>query len=220
MFRNKKQTVDFSAAPRYAVLPEYGLGEDQVRERQENGYTNFDAAIKTKSVPRIIASHLMTLFNLVNIIIAFALIYVGSYKNLAFLLVITANVLIGVVQEIRAKRATDKLSFVSKSKVRVVRSGETVSVGAEELLLDDVAAFKSGDQICADCVVLAGECEVNESFVTGESDAVYKRPGDALLAGSFVTSGECRARADKIADQTYISSISRSAKKLKTAGAC
>ena len=167
MFRNKKQTVDFSVAPRYAVLPEYGLGEDQVRERQENGYTNFDAAIKTKSVPRIIASHLMTRFNLVNIIIAFALIYVGSYKNLAFLLVITANVLIGVVQEIRAKRATDKLSFVSKSKVRVVRSGETVSVGAEELLLDDVAAFKSGDQICADCVVLAGECEVNESFVTG-----------------------------------------------------
>ncbi|MBQ6042829.1 MAG: HAD-IC family P-type ATPase [Clostridia bacterium] len=216
MFRNKKQTVDFSAAPRYAVLPEYGLDETQIRERQENGYANFDAAIKTKSVPRIIASHLMTLFNLVNIIIAFALIYVGSYKNLAFLLVITANVLIGVVQEIRAKRATDKLSFVSKSKVRVIRSGDTVSVGTEEILLDDVVALRSGDQICVDCVVLTGECEVNESFVTGESDAVFKRAGDVLLAGSFVTSGECRARADKIADRTYISSISRSAKKLKT----
>ncbi len=215
MSKNKQKTLDFSAAVRYDPSPETGLSTAQVNERLEHGYVNFDATVKTKSVPRIIAEHLMTVFNLVNALIAAALIFVNSYKNIAFLLVIIANVLIGAVQEIRAKRATDALSFVSKTAVRAVRGGETVSVAPDKILLDDVLLFKSGDQICADCVVLSGECESNESFVTGESDAVYKKPGDILLAGSFVTSGECRARADKIADQSYISSISRSAKKLK-----
>ena len=211
----KKKNIDFSLAERCDAAPDQGLGSDRVRERIEHGYVNYDSAVRTKSIPRIIATHVMTLFNLVNAVIAAALIYVGSYKNLLFLMVITANVLIGVVQEIRAKLAVDRLSFVSKSRSHAVREGELVTISPEEIVLDDVLEFKTGDQINADCIVLCGECEVNESFVTGESDAVYKRRGDELLAGSFVTSGSCRARADRIADQTYISSISRSAKKLK-----
>ena len=202
-------------AIRYSPSPDTGLDEKTVAERIAGGFTNTDTAVGTKSIPRIIASHLMTVFNLVNFIIALALICVGSYKNLMFLLVITANVLIGVVQEIRAKKAVDKLSFVSKAKVSVIRGGEVRVIAPEDIVLDDVLSLRSGDQITADCVVLDGECEVNESFVTGESDAVYKKAGDALLSGSFVTSGACRARADKIAGDTYISSISRSAKKLK-----
>ena len=212
---HKKNNTDFSLAERYDVAPEKGLDAVQVSERIEHGYVNSDTAVRTKSIPHIIATHVMTLFNLVNAVIAAALIYVGSYKNLLFLLVITANVLIGVVQEIRAKLAVDKLSFVCKSRSHAVRGGGLVTLPPDEIVLDDVLEFRTGDQINADCIVLCGECEVNESFVTGESDAIYKKQGDSLLAGSFVTSGSCRARADKIADQTYISSISRSAKKLK-----
>lgn len=211
----KKNKVDFSKARRFKVACERGLASSQVQSRIYDGYVNYDSAVKTKSVARIIASHLMTLFNLVNIIIAIALVCVGSYKNVLFMLVISANILIGIIQEIRAKIATDKLSFVSRSITKVIRDGVTEEIADNEIVLDDLIVFKSGDQIPVDCIVMEGECEVNESFVTGESDSVFKGIDDTLLAGSFVSGGECKAKADKIADNSYISSISKSAKVIK-----
>ena len=207
--------TDFSSAVRYTPDPMTGLDDEKGKERVENGFVNYDSTVGTKSVTKIVLGHLMTLFNLVNIIIALALVAVGSYKNLLFMTVITANVLIGIIQELRAKEATDKLSFVSRSISTVIRNGKETEVSADGIVLDDILVYRIGDQIDVDCVVVSGECEANESFVTGESDAVFKGVGETLLAGSFVSSGECRARADKIADQSYISSISKSAKSIK-----
>lgn len=207
--------IDFDKAERYAPLPESGLSKEQVRERRHNGFTNFDSNVKTKSASKIILSNTLTVFNLVNLIIAVALIYVGSFKNITFMGVILANLFIGVFQELRAKSATEKLSFVSRSSVNVIRDGVKTEIQSDELVLDDVLLLKSGDLLVADCYILKGECEVNESFVTGESDSVYKKAGELLLSGSFLSSGECIARAEKIANQTYISQISKSAKTIK-----
>ncbi len=213
--KSKKKRPDFSSAVRYLPDAQTGLNDKQVKERTEHGFVNYDSAVGTKSVSRIIIGHLMTLFNLVNIIIAVALLAVGSYKNLLFLTVIVANVFIGIIQELRAKKATDRLSFVSRSGSTVIRNGRETKVASEGIVLDDILVYRIGDQVAVDCVVVSGECEANESFVTGESDAVFKGAGETLLAGSFVSSGECRARADKIADMSYISSISKSAKSMK-----
>ena len=140
--------------------------------------------------------HLSTIvFNIINLLLAAAVLAVGAYKNALFIGVVLCNAAIGIFQEIRAKRVVDKLSFLSQAQVTVIRDGEGLSLPIDEVVLDDVLAFSNGSQICADSVVLTGECEVNESFVTGESDAVFKKPGDLLLAGSFVVSGACRARA-------------------------
>ncbi|MDD4124426.1 MAG: HAD-IC family P-type ATPase [Eubacteriales bacterium] len=210
-----RKKADFKKAERYAPSPETGLNTSQVELRVSEGYVNYNSTVKTKSVTRIVIGHLMTLFNLVNIVIFIALLWVNSFKNLTFIIVITANVLIGVIQEIRAKKAVDKLSFLSRSPTVVVRDGAETKKDDCEIVLDDVIIYKSGDQVNVDCIVLTGECEANESFVTGESDAVFKSKGDTLLAGSFISSGECRAKADKIADQSYISTISKSAKTIK-----
>lgn len=207
--------IKFEDAPRYSPSVSEGLTAAQIKERQRNGYTNFNATVKTKSVSKIILTNTLSVFNFVNIIIAAALLYVGSYKNTTFMLVILCNIAIGVFQELRAKKAVEKLSFVSQAKATVLRSGKTEEIPVDEVLLDDIVILKSGSQLFADCVILQGECEVNESFVTGEAESVFKHIGDTLLSGSFIASGECIARADKIADRTYISSISRSAKTIR-----
>ena len=207
--------IKFEDAPRYSPSVSEGLTAAQIKERQRNGYTNFNATVKTKSVLKIILTNTLSVFNFVNIIIAAALLYVGSYKHTTFMLVILCNIAIGVFQELRAKKAVEKLSFVSQAKATVLRSGKTEEIPVDEVLLDDIVILKSGSQLFADCVILQGECEVNESFVTGEAESVFKHIGDTLLSGSFIASGECIARADKIADRTYISSISRSAKTIR-----
>lgn len=212
-----RQKVDFANAER--LYPEHtiGLTNAEVEERVNDGYVNFDSAYKSKSASRIIAGHLLTLFNLVNIIIFAALLWVGSFKNLSFMAVIAANICIGVIQEIRAKKAVDRLSFLALRDALVIREGKEVKIPVGEIVLDDVLEYKAGDQIMVDCEVLDGECESNEAFVTGESDTVFKEKGETLLAGSFIASGACRARADKIAGNSYISTISKSAKTIKAA---
>lgn len=207
--------IKFEDAQRYFPSAEEGLNTTQVKEREKNGYENFNATVKTKSVSKIILTNTLSVFNFVNIIIAAALIYIGSYKNTTFMLVILCNIAIGIFQELRAKKAVEKLSFVSQTKATVLRCGKTEEIPVEKVLLDDIVILKSGSQLFADCIIIKGECEVNESFVTGEAESVFKRPGDTLLSGSFISGGECIARADKIANRTYISSISRSAKTIR-----
>ncbi|MDL2286980.1 HAD-IC family P-type ATPase [Eubacteriales bacterium OttesenSCG-928-G02] len=209
------KTINFDNAQRYNPDVHTGLTASQVAERIENKYINFDATVQTKSITKILISNLATIFNLINIVIAIALIYVGAYKDVTFMGVIIANVTIGIVQEIRAKKATEKLSFLSQSKVNVIRDGKEFYIDAEDIVLDEIIKFKMGSQIITDCILLEGECEVNESFVTGESETVNKNAGDVLLSGSFISSGSCVARADKIANKTYISSISNNARAIK-----
>ena len=159
------------------------MSEAQVRARVEAGLTNQTSRAPGKTTAQILRGNLMTLFNLLNLVLAILVISVGSYKNALFMIVIILNAVIGTVQELRAKKTVEKLSVISAPTALAVRSGREVKLGVSELVLDDVMVLKSGMQICADGVVLEGEIEVNESLLTGESDPILKRPGDGLMSG-------------------------------------
>ncbi|MBE6688027.1 MAG: cation-translocating P-type ATPase [Ruminococcaceae bacterium] len=200
---------------RRTPLPDRGLSSDEVNERFEMGLVNVDSPIKTKSVFRIISDNILTLFNAVNFIIALALFFVGSYRNMLFCGVVISNLFIGIVQEIRAKIATDKLTLISQNECTVIREGNKLSVKNDAVVIDDVLLFHRGDSIVCDCILLDGECEVNESLITGESDPIFKKSGDMLLSGSFIVSGTCRAKAENIGNDHYASKISSGAKYIK-----
>ena len=208
--RKKVQTRRFNADIRY------GLNSDQVNEYFENGWSNEPVEPPSKTVPEIIKSNLFTYFNLVFAVLAALLILAGSFRNLTFLPVILANLFIGIIQEIRAKNTLDKLSVLNAPKALVVREGRQFSIPAEELVLDDIVIFKAGNQICADAIVVDGEVSVNESLLTGESDEISKTPGDELMSGSFIVSGECYARLDKVGEDSYISKLTLEAKAMNS----
>lgn len=208
--RKKVQTRRFNADIRY------GLNSDQVNEYFENGWSNEPVEPPSKTVPEIIKSNLFTYFNLVFAVLAALLILAGSFRNLTFLPVILANLFIGIIQEIRAKNTLDKLSVLNAPKALVVREGRKFSIPAEELVLDDIVIFKAGNQICADAIVIDGEVSVNESLLTGESDEISKKPGDELMSGSFIVSGECYARLDKVGEDSYISKLTLEAKAMNS----
>lgn len=208
--RKKVQTRRFNADIRY------GLNSDQVNEYFENGWSNEPVEPPSKTVPEIIKSNLFTYFNLVFAVLAALLILAGSFRNLTFLPVILANLFIGIIQEIRAKNTLDKLSLLNAPKALVVREGRQFSIPAEELVLDDIVIFKAGNQICADAIVVDGEVSVNESLLTGESDEISKKPGDELMSGSFIVSGECYARLDKVGEDSYISKLTLEAKAMNS----
>ncbi|MBR2052966.1 MAG: HAD-IC family P-type ATPase [Clostridia bacterium] len=209
--KNKKNNV----LQRFDTNFNTGLTFQQVKMRQNENLTNKVSNKNSKSYLNIICSNTFTYFNLIWAIIIFAYIYVGSFNNLLFSLIIIANTLIAIIQECKAKRTVDKLSLVTAPKVQVVRGGEIHTVQSEELVLDDIVILETGNQIPADCILIDGMVEVNESLLTGESNAIKKTSGTNLLAGSFVVSGTCRARVDKIADESYIQSIAKEAKKFK-----
>ena len=189
-----------------------GLSTAQVQEYARCGWTNAPVEPPLKTVPEIIRSNLFTYFNLVFAVLAVLLIVVGSFRSLTFLPVVLANLLIGTVQEVRANKTLGKLSMLHAPKVLAVRDGKVGTVPAEKLVLDDIVLFSAGNQICADAIVVDGEVSVNESLLTGEPDEIVKKPGDVLMSGSFVVSGECCARLDKVGADSYISKLTLEAK--------
>ena len=198
---------------RYDTDIEYGLPGEVVEKRILDNVVNVSKKGSTKSIKKIILSNILTFFNFVTITIAIWLISVQAFTDLVFLVIVTANVIIGIYQEIKAKKAIDRLSLISAPAAVVVRDGEEVEIDVEEVVLDDLIILSSGNQICADSVVVSGSVEVNESLLTGESDAIIKKPGDLLFSGSFVVSGKCRARVDKVGKDNYIERLSDQAKK-------
>lgn len=192
-----------------------GLTTQQIEKRIKNGEYNKASTLKTKSFSDILKDNVCTLFNLINIILAVAVFAVGSYKNALFMIIIVLNALIGTIQEVRAKKSIDKLSIVSAKKVKTLRDGKKCEIGINEIVLDDIILLSQGQQIPTDCTVVDGCCEVNESLLTGESDAVYKSVGDTLISGSFIVSGSCTAKADKVGDDNYAAHISNGAKYVK-----
>lgn len=192
-----------------------GLTNDQVINRLNEGLVNYDTTIPTKSIKQIVASHIFTLFNLINVLLAVAVLTVGSYKNVMFLGVIFCNIVIGTIQEIRSKKIIDKLSLISNSKVKILRDGETTEIDINNIVLDDIILFELGNQVVVDSYILEGNVEVNESFITGESDSIIKKKGDMLLSGSFIVSGKCICRVEHIGNDNYTSLISSEAKYIK-----
>ena len=192
-----------------------GLNKALVRDRMEKGYANTPVDPPSKTTKEIILSNVFTYFNFIFIVIAILLLIARSFRDLTFLPVIILNTLIGIVQEIRSKKTLDKLSVLNAPKAKVLRDGEEKVIAADKLVLDDIVIFKAGDQIPADASVVGGEVQVNESLITGESDEITKKSGDSLLSGSFIVSGKCRARLQKVGADSYISKLTLEAKASK-----
>ena len=189
-----------------------GLTENEVKKRIEKGLTNQTDISTDKTTKEIILSNTLTYFNLIFLIITVLLILVGSFRNLTFLPIIIGNTLIGIIQELRAKKTLEKMNFLNAPHADVVRDGVLQQIRSEELVKDDVILLTTGKQICADAVVIDGSIQVNESLLTGEADEVEKTSGSSLLSGSFVVSGECYARLEKVGNESYISKLSMEAK--------
>ena len=194
-----------------------GLSEKQVLNRIEKGQVNKLDDDKTRSNWEIIRDNVFTLFNLFNVLIAIALLYVGAYTNLFYMAIIILNCAIGIYQEIHARNLVKKLSVLKERKVKVLRDGKEQEILVDEIVLDDVVLLEMGSQIVADSVVLEGEMEVNESLLTGESDAIFKQKGDSLLSGSYVVSGKCLAKVEKVGKDNFASHITSETKKYKRA---
>ncbi len=192
-----------------------GLTEAEVLERKEKGQINIIEEKTVKSNWEIIAGNVFTLFNLYNFLIAIALMSVGAYSNLAFILIIILNISIGSFQEIHAKNMVAKLSVLTVSKVDVIRDGREKSISVDEVVLDDITILNMGNQISSDSVVIDGKIEVNESLLTGESDTIVKMPGDKLFSGSYVVSGKCYAKVEKVGKDNLAAEITLKSKKHK-----
>ncbi len=256
------QSIPADQVRRFSPDPAKGLDPRQVEERTAQGLVNVVSDDSSQTTGKIVCSNVFTYFNLiffllalvllyegsfnnltflvvvtVNAVIgiiqelkskrtldklkliffllALVLLYEGSFNNLTFLVVVTVNAVIGIIQELKSKRTLDKLKLVSAPESTVIRGGVETKIPSDQLVLDDIVVFCAGNQICADAVVCDGELTVNESLVTGESDEIKKRPGDALLSGSFVVSGNARARLDKVGDDSFAAKLARDAKKIK-----
>lgn len=191
-----------------------GLTDEEVRQRVEEGLTNRADISTDKTTKEIVISNVFTYFNLIFLVITILLIMVGSFRNLTFLPIIIGNTVIGIVQEIRAKKTLEKMSLLNAPHADVIRNGSVKQISTEELVKDDVILLTAGKQICADAVVISGNIQVNESLLTGEADEVEKTEGSTLMSGSFVVSGECYARLEKVGNESYISKLSLEAKSM------
>ena len=194
---------------------ERGLSPAEVEERIAAGKINRNMELKTKSVKELIIENLCTLFNLINVILAFLVILTGSFKNLTFLFVVFLNTAIGVIQSMRSKKMVDKLTLLTSKKAIAVRDGAEVELDLDQIVLDDIIRLGRGDQIPADAVVVSGEALVNESLLTGESDLIKKQPGSELMSGSFIDSGLLRARVIHVGADNYVAKINNEAKYVK-----
>lgn len=194
---------------------EKGLTIEEVNIRKKKNLVNYDTVVPTKSIKQIITSNIFTLFNFLNFGLALSLILVGSYKNLMFLGVVFCNTVISIIQEINAKRTVDKLSVISATKSRVVRDGKMLEIANDEIVLDDVLYLTLGNQVVTDAIILSGFCEVNESFITGESAPIAKKKGDRILSGSFLVSGSIYAQVEHVGIENYTAKISAEAHYVK-----
>lgn len=200
---------------RYYPQIDTGLTDDMVSERKQENLNYRDSENRTKTIPEIILKNLITPFNILNAFLAAAVFMSGSYKNLLFLGVVICNMLISTLQEIHAKRLTDKLSLLATSTATLIRNGKLEKKSIYEIVLDDIITFNRGDQVVVDSVIKQGEVEVNESVITGETDPIYKKEGDMILSGSFITSGSCVAQVEHVGVDNYTSKISTGTKFIK-----
>ena len=192
-----------------------GLDGDEVRLRRESGRQNTPPERVTKTTGQIFRDNVCTLFNLFNLLIAVALALVGAWSNMLFMAIIVLNTLIGVAQELHAKHLVDRLSLLNAPASAVIREGRRAEIPVQEMVADDVVELTAGAQVSADCVILGGEIEVNESLLTGEAEPVLRRPGEHLLSGSTVVSGLCRARVEHVGGENYAARIAHEARRLR-----
>lgn len=192
-----------------------GLTDVEAKQYYLNGKGNLPIEAPSRTIKEIVKENVFTYFNLVFFIIAILLILVGSFRDLTFLPVILANTLIGIIQEIRSKKVIDELTMLNSPTARVIRNGLEKEIPINELVLNDIVHFKSGDQIVADAQIVSGQVCVNESLLTGEEEEITKKENAELLSGSFIVSGSCYALLTKVGKDSYISKLTLQAKAIK-----
>lgn len=195
-----------------AIIKKYSLSSADVEKRMSEGKVNTDQGVKTRSIKRILYDNIFTLFNAVNVILAIIVALTGSFKNMLFMGVIICNTAIGIIQEIRSKRTTDRLTIVAKAKVKVWRNSKLEEIDIDEIVIDDLIELRRGDQVPADCVVVDGSCDCNESLLTGESDLINKVKESKLMSGSFINAGRVYAKVEHVGKDNYATKITAEAK--------
>ncbi|AMB97671.1 HAD-IC family P-type ATPase [Aerococcus urinaeequi] len=180
-----------------------GLSDEEVQSRVAEGQVNQTSHSTQKTNIEIIKENVFTLFNALNFLLAFLLLLVGAYSNMAFIAIIILNIIIGIVQEIRARNLVSQLTILSNKPVKVIRDGQETTVASTDLVLGDLILLEGGDQVPSDARVVEGSSELNESLLTGESDAILKQKDDDLLSGSYLTSGQLLAEIVHVGDDNY-----------------
>ena len=214
--KSKKVKIKYSGElERLQPDPSQGLTEEQVQERFARGMNNVQPNVVSKSYLGIFRSNVLTLFNFINFVLAALIFVFGELKNMLFIGVVTVNIIVGVVQEIRSKKVLEKMSLIAAPHVNLVRGGKVVQSEISDIVIDDIMILKQGMQIPSDSIVVEGQCEVNESLLTGEQDDVHKQNGDFLYSGSFVQAGECKARVTAVGEDNFTSKLMAEAKKFK-----
>lgn len=211
----KKKIKENIVIERYKPAKTKGLSKEQVEERKNKSLINNTKVKSSHSYFGIVMKNICTFFNLLWLMIAVALLCVGAYSDMLFMVIIVINTLVAIIQEVKAKQTVEKLSLITAPKVQVVRDGKLIEIQSEEIVLDDIIYLENGNQIPADCILIDGKIEVNESLLTGESRAVKKVENDNLLGGSFLVSGSCYARVDKVGKDCYVQKLTQSAKEFK-----
>ena len=201
---------------RFNAYADEGLSKKQVEERIAQGLVNKTGKKYSKTYRSIFIGNICTFFNLLCLLAALALLLARApISQFTFVAIFLCNIVVSIVQEIRAKRKIDKLTILSSPMALVVRGGQKVEIPVEEIVVDDILILSAGQQVPADCIAVEGTAELNESLLTGESVPIKKEDGDFVYAGSFVASGKIAVRVDKIGEYTYISKLTARAKKYK-----
>ena len=215
-FRRAKKIPSSSDVERFTADPDKGLTTQQVETRFNQFLFNDVNQKYSKSYRSIFIGNIFTIFNLLIVLVAVALVIAkANFSQFLFVVIFLANLVIGIVQEILAKKQIDKLSVLISSTAKVMRNGEKVEIPIQDIVVDDIILLEAGQQIPADCILVDGNAEVNESLLTGESVPLKKQAGDVLYAGSFIASGVCRVRAEKVGGATYLNHLTSKAKKYK-----
>jgi len=201
-----------------------GLNDKQVEQRINEDAVNKTSLVAGKTVWEIIRTNILTFFNLLLIGLAILMIYGNVndgnetskwYSGLFFLIILASNIVIGVIQDIRAKVLMKKMKLITTQAAKVIRNGKEVEIDHQKVVLDDILILHAGDQICSDSYVLEGELFVDESLLTGESVEVIKKPGDLILSGTYVRAGSAYAHVDKVGKDNYVETLSKQAKAVK-----
>ncbi len=211
---NKKKSIS-KKVERFSPTVKNGLTQEQVNTRVAEKLVNVTEDKNTKTYRQIFFNNIFTFFNMLCFLVAGALITVGAFKNTVYMVVVLANLAIGIIQEVRAKITVEKIKLVTSPTVMIVREGLKIEILASEMVLDDVVFFETGKQISVDAIILEGDVEVNESLLTGESVPVRKRKGDFLFSGSFIVGGRCYAKVEKVGNESYSAKLANKAKEYK-----
>ena len=200
---------------RFEADIDYGLNDDEVKSRQDDHLTNKTKKIIGKSYPEIFIKNLCTFYNILLCIIAVLLIYGEMYFSLFFIVVYLANLIIGLYQDIKARKLLNKLQLITQAKVSVLRNGKISEIYVDEIVLDDIVILKASNQVPADGVLLDSTLGVNNSILTGESQTVYLNKGDTILSGSYITSGSAKVRIIRVGKDNYVNQLEKNARKKK-----